>query len=164
MGSGKSAVGKNLAEVLGYKFIDLDSYIQNEEGKTITEIFKNKGEIYFRKIESNYLNDVLNLNASVVSLGGGTPCYGTNMDRIKSANNTTSVYLKASVSCLSERLFKEKDHRPIISHISNKNELDEFIGKHLFERVPFYSQSAYTVNTDDKTIDEVVETIVLKLF
>lgn len=165
MGSGKSAVGKKLAEILGYGYIDLDDYIQQKEGKTISEIFKSKGEIYFRKIESKCLSEVIVANNnSVISLGGGTPCYGHNMDLIKKTKNVSSVYLKASIPSLSERLFKEKHNRPLISHIENKELLNEFIGKHLFERSSYYSQSDITINTDHKSVDEVVESIVLKLF
>jgi shikimate kinase len=165
MGSGKSAVGKKLSDVLSFGYIDLDDYIQQKEGKTIAGIFKNRGEIYFRKIESKYLNEVIGTNTnSVISLGGGTPCYGHNMDLIKNTENASSVYLKASISSLSERLILEKDQRPLISHIENKEQLNEFIGKHLFERSPYYSQSEITVNTDHKSVDEVVASIILELF
>jgi shikimate kinase len=165
MGSGKSAVGKKLSDVLSFGYIDLDDYIQQKEGKTIAGIFKNRGEIYFRKIESKYLNEVIGANTnSVISLGGGTPCYGHNMDLIKNTENASSVYLKASISSLSERLILEKDQRPLISHIENKDQLNEFIGKHLFERSPYYSQSEITVNTDHKSVDEVVASIILELF
>ena len=59
MGSGKSSVGKKLSDVLDFDYLDLDDYIQQKEGKTITEIFKDKGEIYFRKIKNQYLNEVV---------------------------------------------------------------------------------------------------------
>jgi shikimate kinase len=165
MGSGKSAVGKKLSDVLSFGYIDLDDYIQQKEGKTIAGIFKNRGEIYFRKIESKYLNEVIGTNTnSVISLGGGTPCYGHNMDLIKNTENASSVYLKASISSLSERLILEKDQRPLISHIKDKEELNEFIGKHLFERAPYYKRSDITVNVDHKSVDEVVASIILELF
>jgi len=165
MGSGKSVIGKKLSEVLNYNYLDLDDYIQLKENKSITEIFKSKGEIYFRKIESKYLDEVIvdKLN-TVISLGGGTPCYSENMTKIKHAKNASSIYLKTSISVLAERLLSEKNHRPLISHIQDKKDLIEFIGKHLFERNPYYTQSDITVNTDQKSIDEVVESIVLKLF
>lgn len=164
MGSGKSSVGKKLSDVLGFKYIDLDDYIQQKENSTINEIFKNKGEIYFRKIESKYLNEVMSIkNNSVISLGGGTPCYGRNMEGIKNAKNAFSIYLKASILSLTERLFLEKDKRPLISHLKDKKELKEFIGKHMFERSPYYNQSDITIDTDQKSIEDVVESIVLKL-
>jgi shikimate kinase len=165
MGSGKTLIGKKLSSILDFGFIDLDDYIQDKEGKTIAEIFNKKGEIYFRKIESKYLVEVIDSNTNtIISLGGGTPCYGHNMDIIKNAKNASSVYLKASIPSLSERLILEKDQRPLISHIENKELLNEFIGKHLFERSSYYSQSDITVNTDHKSVNEVIESIILKLF
>lgn len=165
MGSGKTVIGKKLSGLLGYGFIDLDDYIQGKEGKTIAEIFNKKGEIYFRKIESKYLAEVIDSNNNtIISLGGGTPCYGHNMDMIKKVKNTSSVYLKASIQSLSERLILEKDQRPLISHIESKELLNEFIGKHLFERSSYYSQSNITVSTDHKSVDDVIESIILKLF
>jgi len=165
MGSGKSSVGEKLSAIISYDYLDLDNYIQQKEGKTISEIFKNKGEIYFRTIESKYLEEIIGTaDNTVISLGGGTPCYGQNMKTIKSSKNASSVYLKTSIASLSERLFSERDERPLISHLKNREELNEFIGKHLFERFSYYDQSDITVNTDQKTIDEVVEAIILKLF
>jgi len=165
MGSGKSVIGKKLSEVLNYNYLDLDEYIQLKENKTITDVFEVKGEIYFRKIESKYLKEIIeDTYNTVISLGGGTPCYGENMSIIKTADNASSIYLKTSISVLSERLFSEKDHRPLISHIQNKDELIEFIGKHMFERSPYYNQSDIVLDTDQKSIDKVVESIVLKLF
>ena len=163
MGSGKSTVGKKLSEQLGHRYIDLDDYIQKREGHSIAQIFKNKGEIYFRKVESKYLKEVLGIHGAVISLGGGTPCYGHNMDIIKNADDAFSIYLKATISNLTDRLFKEKDSRPLISHINQKQDLSEFIGKHLFERSPFYSQSDITLETDNKTVDEIAEMIITKL-
>ena len=164
MGSGKSAVGKKLSDILGYGFVDFDDYIQQKEGKTIKEIFNGRGELYFRKMESKYVQEVLSNPKSVISLGGGTPCYGNNMTIIKSMENASTVFLKTSVPTLTERLFPEKNQRPLISKIESKDALVEFIAKHLFERTPYYSQSDITVNTDDKSIDEIAESIVSKLF
>jgi len=164
MGSGKSSVGKKLSEVLNYEYLDLDGYIEQCEGKSITELFKTKGEIYFRKVESHYLKEIISMKSkTIISLGGGTPCYGNNMDLIKNSNNTTSIYLKTSIANLSDRLFLEKEKRPLISHLKDKEELKEFIGKHLFERSAYYNQSDKIINTDQKSLDEVVQTIVTEL-
>ena len=165
MGSGKSVIGKKLSEVLNYNYLDLDDYIQLKEYKTITDIFKEKGEIYFRKIETKFLKEIIDEKTNtVISLGGGTPCYGENMSIIKNAHHASSIYLKTSISALTERLFSEKNHRPLIAHIEDKKELIEFIGKHMFERSPYYNQSDIVLDTDQKSIDKVVESIVLKLF
>lgn len=165
MGSGKSLIGKQLAQKLNVNYIDLDDYIQNKEKASITEIFQNKGEIYFRKIEHQHLKELLsNSTNAVIALGGGTPCYGNNIEIIKTAENAVSVYLKTAIPTLVNRLFKEKNNRPLISHISDTNALTEFVGKHLFERSPYYQQSNLAINTDDKTSELIVENIVSKLF
>ncbi len=164
MGSGKSTIGQNLSEILKFNYVDLDDYIQDKEGKTISELFKLKGEIYFRKIESQYLNEVLTLENTIVSLGGGTPCYGSNMQEIASSNNCKSIYLKSSIPNLVERLFGERASRPLIAHLKSKEELTEFIGKHLFERSVYYNQADMTISVDKKSIPEIVEEIVIGLF
>jgi shikimate kinase len=162
MGSGKSVIGKALAKILNYQFLDLDTYIEKQEQQTISEIFKNKGEIYFRKKEQYYLQEVLlGSNQTIIALGGGTPCYGVNMQTIK--ENSISIYLKASIVTLAKRLAKEKAQRPLISNIDNEA-LQEFIGKHLFERNPFYTQAQTTVVVDGKTVEEVVKAIVATLY
>ncbi len=164
MGSGKSSVGKQLAEVLDYQFIDLDAYIADAENTSIPEIFAKKGEIYFRKVEAKALNDVLNAQENcVLALGGGTPCYGNNMNLILNSPNIQSVYLKTGVMALTERLLKEKDNRPLISHIQTKEDMQEYVGKHMFERSVFYNQSHLAVTTDGKTVKDIVESILLQL-
>ena len=164
MGSGKSTIGQEFSKILKFDYVDLDDYIQLKEGKSISELFKSKGEIYFRKKESQYLLEVLSLETTVVSLGGGTPCYGNNMQYISDSANSKSIYLKASIPNLVERLFDERTSRPLISHLGNKEDLTEFIGKHLFERSAYYNQADITQSVDGKSIDEIVEELVLKLF
>ena len=161
MASGKSAVGKVLTASLNMQFIDLDSFIEEKEQLSVPEIFSMKGEIYFRKKEGQYLQELLDLNEdTVISLGGGTPCYGSNMTTILNSDNVKSIYLKASIPSLINRLKNEKIKRPLISHIKTNHELTEFIGKHLFERSPYYDQAHFKINTDNKSKEEIVEEII----
>jgi shikimate kinase len=158
MGSGKSAVGMSLAKRLGINFLDLDNYIEKELNTTINDIFTAKGELYFRKKEHEYLQQVLQQQESlVIGTGGGTPCYSGNM---KLLTDTTShvFYLKVSVSGLVTRLKMEKEKRPLLHHISDED-LPEFIGKHLFERNPFYMLAHHTIVCDGKTLLEISEEI-----
>ncbi len=101
---------------------------------------------------------------SVISLGGGTPCYGDNMKLITEAEDSKSVYLKASIPQLVMRLKDEKNKRPLISHLKSEEQLVEFIGKHLFERSVFYNQSNVTLSVDNKSINSIVEGVILQLF
>ena len=78
MGSGKTEIGSRISQKLGMKFIDLDQYIEKKEDSSITRIFEKKGDIYFRKIESKYLHEIIKKDNIVLSLGGGTPCYHQN--------------------------------------------------------------------------------------
>ncbi len=165
MASGKSTLGRILAKKINYDFIDLDDYIEEKEKRSVSDIFKSKGEIYFRKMETLYLKELLNNKTKLVlSLGGGTPCYSNNMDFIRNITNVKSIYLKASIPTLVARLKKEKSKRPLIAHIETDELLTEFIGKHLFERSHFYNLSEITITSDNKTEDGIIEELVLQLF
>jgi len=131
---------------------------------SIPDIFQTKGEIYFRKIEATYLLEILNSNTNLVlALGGGTPCYGMNMDNINKSPSTNSIYLKASIPTLVNRLESEKDTRPLLKSVKSKEELQEYIGKHLFERNSYYSRANMVVSTDNKTKKDILEELVFKL-
>lgn len=164
MGSGKSTIGRKLAEIVESEFIDLDDYIQKSENLTIPEIFETKGEIYFRKMEHFYLKEVLQRNNIILALGGGTPCYGSNMEVILNAKEAHSIYLKSSIPNLVQRLTLEKAQRPLIARLKTDEELAEFIGKHLFERSVYYSKCHQTVVTDGKSVLDIAEAIVASLF
>lgn len=158
MGSGKSTVGRKLAQELGLSFYDLDTYIEEKLGQSISQIFQEKGEVFFRKKEHELLNEWFRAHESgVLALGGGTPCYAGNMDFI--LGQTKNVfYLRLTVPSLVERLRKEQEHRPVIAHLSAAA-LPEFIGNHLFERASFYTQAPITIPCDQKSVEEVVTEI-----
>lgn len=165
MTSGKSTIGKLLAKKLNYVFLDLDTYIEEKANTTIPNIFANKGEIYFRKLESINLQEVISSRKNtVLSLGGGTPCYANNMEVILNTNNSISVYLKVSLNELVNRLEKEKQQRPLVSHLKTKGEMLEFVGKHLFERSNYYNQANIVIDTDNKSKEKIIEDIILQLF
>lgn len=162
MGSGKSIVGLSLAHKLKISFIDLDNYISEKEQSSVSEIFKLRGEIYFRKKETFYLQEILNdVDNVIIATGGGTPCFGNNMELLK--NKSETIYLKTSINSLVKRLIPNKQKRPLISHLYDED-LPEFIGKHLFERAPYYQQSEFIVATDNKSIQEIVDEIESMLF
>lgn len=165
MGSGKSSIGKQLAAKLGYTFTDLDGQIEAEEKRSISEIFLDKGVLYFRNRENSLLRTLAKEDTnSVIATGGGTPCYGDTMDFLLSNKRCITVYLKASLEPLCDRLFLEKDNRPLIAHIEDKEVLKDFVRKHLFERAFYYNQSEITISIDGATIEEILEEIVARLF
>lgn len=165
MASGKSTIGKKLAKKTGFQLVDLDYFIEEKEGIRVSEIFKLKGEIYFRKQESFYLKQLLmSKDDMVLSVGGGTPCYGQNMELILNTEKARSVYLKASLNKLVKKLFKKKSKRPLIAHIDTKEALTEFVGKHLFERSQFYNKAEIVVSTDGVSKKKITKKIVKALF
>ncbi|GGG24431.1 shikimate kinase [Christiangramia forsetii] len=164
MGSGKSHIGKRLAEKINQKFMDFDAEIEKMENASISEIFQKKGEIYFRKLERKILKELTDIDEdAVISLGGGTPCYGDNMELIKASKDATSFYLKLNIETLTERLETEKDHRPMISHLKEKDKLEEFIRKHLFERGFYYNQSDHVIDCNDESAATIISKIQEKL-
>lgn len=157
MGSGKTHVAKVLSQKIQLKIIDLDKEISIKNNLTIPEIFKQKGEIFFRKQEKQTLEELLSTNESgILSLGGGTPCFYNNMDLL--IEKTETFFLRTSVGTLSERLIPQKQKRPLIAHLADED-LPEFIAKHLFERNTFYSKAKFTVDTDRKTPEQIADEI-----
>ena len=159
MGVGKSLIGQHLSNILNQKFIDLDEYIATKKNKSIHDIFRDSGDIYFRKIESQLLNDcLLNNNNIILSVGGGTPCYNNNMSLINS-NENISVYLKNRNVELAKRLFQIKEYRPLISDIESEEKMIEFVSKHLFEREVFYNQATVKINCHGNDINKICKEI-----
>lgn len=157
MASGKSTIGKALADKRDIKFIDLDHYIAEKEKLDIAEIFNRKGESYFREKELHYLIQILQKKDSfVLALGGGTPQVAGIIEVVK--KQSLSVYLKASPETLYYRLAPLPVERPLLTHITS-DFLQDYIALHLKERAPFYEQAAIILNTDNREVDEVVEMI-----
>lgn len=160
MGSGKSLIGKALSKHLKIDFVDLDAYIEGQERQTIADIFKIQGELGFRKLEFQYLQKLIQINKeSVLALGGGTPCYFDNMAQLNAQPAIKSIYLKTKLPTLVDRLWLEREHRPMIAHLQSKEALTEFIGKHLFERQPFYNQALFSIETAEKKVVDIVAEI-----
>lgn len=138
--SGKSTLGRHLAKRLSYKFVDMDEMIEKQELMTVQEIFKHKGEDYFRQIESKTLKSIEANQQLVIATGGGVPCFFDNIDYIK--QNGTSVFLNVQAEDLLKRIQKSDiNNRPLI----NKNTTDESLLKSLQERcayrLPYYQQA-----------------------
>ncbi|HOZ88407.1 MAG TPA: shikimate kinase [Bacteroidia bacterium] len=147
MGSGKSTLGKNLAGLLQLNFIDLDSYIETHEKKTIPLIFEQQGETGFREIENACLIEVLKVQpTSVIALGGGAICSARNLTLVKNAG--LLVYLELSATDLANRLKNDPGDRPLLKNIPNE-ELVQTIALKLSDRELFYRQAHLTVNGSD---------------
>lgn len=159
MGSGKSTVSQLLAEKLKLDFIELDKEIEKKENFSISDIFAQKGEIYFRKKETLVLEETLShTKNAIISLGGGTPCYGNNLELLKNDEELKLVYLKVTPQNLTQRLFKERAKRPLIANLEEEK-LEEYVRKHLFERQFYYLQSDVIIDANNKTVEDLVAEI-----
>jgi shikimate kinase len=139
--SGKSTVGKALAVLLQYEYIDLDSKIEECEGKPIPKIFSENGETYFREVESRLLKDLAPYSGIVVATGGGVPCFFDNMAFIK--KNGISVFLDIPVKELINRIqLHGVEDRPLIAKMK---ELEKELRDKLDWRRPYYSQADLTI-------------------
>lgn len=143
MGAGKTTIGKALSKELGIIFYDLDWYIENRMRKTVSQIFAERGEEGFRKIEYNMLHEVAEFEDVIISCGGGTPCFFDNMDYLNQQGQV--VYLKAEPEVLYKHLLMAKVERPLIKGKSQE-ELLAFIRDQLDRREPFYSKARYTLD------------------
>lgn len=138
MGSGKTFAGKKIASQLGYQFIDLDQMIEDRHKTTIPNIFEKFDETAFRIIENKTLMLTFQLENTVISTGGGTPCFHNNMTLMNQHGIT--VYLKMHPKSLYHRLIRSKKKRPLLLNRS-KDELLDYIGEQLTEREPYYNKA-----------------------
>ena len=139
MGAGKTTIGKQMAQRLGWQFVDMDLFIENRYHKEISNIFAEKGEVFFREIERSVLKEVSQFENTVIATGGGTPCFFDNMERMNRTGIT--VYLKMQVSELVRRLFTCKQERPLIKDKSME-ELAQFVTDSLSKREVWYNRAA----------------------
>ena len=153
MGSGKSYIGKKICDKINLSHIDLDDYIVKHEHKSITNIFIENGEIYFREIEKQYLSKIINRDNFLLSTGGGTPIYYDNLD-LMNVHGTT-IYLKYSHITLYNRLKNSKDNRPLIKDLSN-NQLKRFIKEELDNREEIYNKAKIIIEEKDISINKII--------
>lgn len=143
MGSGKTTVGKALSKETGMMFYDLDWYIESRMRKTVAQIFAEKGEEGFRKIEHNMLHEVAEFENVIISCGGGTPCFFDNIDYINQHGEV--VYLKATPEVLYRHLLMGKVERPLIKN-KTPEELIAYITEQVAKREEFYNKARYTLD------------------
>lgn len=156
MGCGKSTFGKKLALKLNWNFIDLDDYIEEKEGERIVDIFKHRGEAYFRGLETKAVEATAKMKRTIISTGGGTPCFNNNIESINSLG--LSVYIKLSPIVLKKRLLNETNKRPLLSGL-NEDELLTFIVSKLAEREGDYLKSEIIFNFNEDAVPNFIEKI-----
>ncbi len=157
MASGKTTIGRALARKTGLRHIDLDFYIEQRFHSTVREIFANKGEAEFRRIESAMLREVGEMTDVIVSCGGGTPCFGDNMDYMNSRGLT--VCLQASDDVIADRIIDAGNKRPLMAGKS-KDEVLTTLREHMKVRKPFYDKAAIIISGDRlENKSQIAETV-----
>jgi shikimate kinase len=150
MGSGKTTIGRALSEKLGIPVIDTDEMIEKKAGKTIPAIFADEGEERFRKYEQEILKQ-LPTNDVIITTGGGMVISKENLSWMKKHGNV--IFLSCSLDIIFQRL-QSDTNRPLFSQ--NKEKMKELYEK----RLPYYLEAAFTIDTSQKSVEEIVEDIV----
>ncbi len=150
-GSGKSSIGKELAELMNCGLIDLDAYIVKKEKLSIPLIFKTKGEDHFRKAETDALKEIIEKHKKgVVAVGGGTPCFNNNLNLMQ--NGGKCIYLKVGIDTLAERIENDPNERPLFSKL-NGRKLKEKVTSMLAHREKFYKKALISFVAEGKPAD-----------
>jgi len=158
MGSGKSTLGALLAEQTATPFYDLDKEIEREDLLSVSDIFKFRGEEYFRILESEVLKKLtINSIPAVFALGGGALTQAENLKFV--LNHGVLIYLETSIPVLVQRLTNESSSRPIISKYKGV-ELKQFIETHLGRRSKDYQKAHFTINTDQISISKIANRLI----
>ena len=151
MGSGKTHWGRQLSKKLELPFFDLDSVVVETEKKTITEIFAQNGEEFFRYKEKEVMEELVSDHEKfILSCGGGTPCFFNNIAFMKKTGKV--IWLNTSIDILKERLLKERMSRPLIKAIGDA-ELKNYIVRKLGERRMYYEQADVIVDKEKASLD-----------
>ena len=156
MGSGKSAVGKMLSEVMGVPFSDTDSIIEKEVGKEINKIFDDSGERYFRQVEEKVVERALENKPHIISTGGGSIVSPKTRNLIKV--KSCSIWIQCDVRIIAKRLHNQRN-RPLLK---NKNILDTLIEKNE-DRIKFYSKADINIKNENPNLEQVVDSITSNL-
>jgi len=159
MGSGKSTIGKYLAELQNHSFLDTDLLIEEKIQQNLKDFILESGEISFRLLEREVLKEVIDSQQkSVVATGGGLPCFEENTQLL--LENGILVFIDTPEEVLFNRLLND-DSRPLIENL-NKTELMKYISVKLAERRSFYEQASIKIS-GDKSINEICTEINEKL-
>jgi shikimate kinase len=153
MGTGKSTVGRAVADILRYTFLDTDDVIEARAGATIQEIFQHHGEPVFREWEHRIVEELTRRNKTVIATGGGLPANETNLTSLKS--HSLVVCLWSSPEKIWQRV-KSQTHRPLLNDADPLGKIKEL----LEIRAPYYRQADVLINTEFRSLHEVTRQVI----
>ncbi|WP_422361256.1 shikimate kinase [Reichenbachiella sp.] len=154
-GSGKSTLGKQLAEKLNRNFFDLDAEIERMAGWVIPDIFEQIGEDYFRELENSVLTMLIKLNEpAVIATGGGAPCFFDNMDQMNGAGAT--IFINTPMDTIIERVKKEKSTRPLVNRMEDDSLAQDMEALYK-KRLPHYEKASFTTNSNLQDVVQFLE-------
>ncbi len=156
MFSGKSTVGKKLASIMNYNFIDTDKYFEEKYKISIFDFFEKFGEEMFRKFEHEILKELVVKDNVIISTGGGLPCFNENMDIINKEG--ISIYLEMPYNAIINRQKNSKQKRPLLKN-KTQEEIETYLLDLLTKREPIYQKSKITIDAQNIDFYSLKETI-----
>ncbi len=156
MGSGKTTLGKQVSRITGHEFVDMDYIIEKEVGMTISQIFEQMGESWFRNKETEVFSRFSSESNLVVATGGGAPCFNNNMDLMNRVGIT--VYIKPDTATLASRLENARYFRPLIASLTH-DELLNHINERLTAREPYYNQAKCIIKGNNIKPEHVIRLV-----
>lgn len=156
MYSGKTTLGRRLAQRLGYRFVDLDQLFEERYRTTIPLFFARYGEPAFRQLERRLLHETAAYSATVISTGGGTPCQSDNMEFILS--HGLALYLQLSLDAICSRMAVSRKVRPVLASKS-PDARRAFVAEQLRQREPYYLRAHHTVDAFCGSVPHLIDTL-----
>ena len=153
MGTGKTAVAREIAKRLKMKYTSADDLIEKQEGKKIADIFKENGEPYFREVEQKIIKELSSQDNSVIDAGGGAVLCDENMNNL--CRNGIIICLTASVDTILART-QGRSRRPLLNVDDPRKKIEELLAR----RAPFYAKADYTIDTTNLNIADVAEKVI----
>ena len=153
---GKTTIGKKIANKIGYGFVDMDVLFEEKYKITISAFFEKYGQDAFRILEQKLLHTTASMDNMVIATGGGTPCFGDNMEWINA--NGLSIYLKTNEGFIVDRLKNAKKQRPLVKNIL-PDDLPSYVAEAIKQREPYYSQATITMPNNEMDLSSIIAEI-----
>lgn len=156
MGAGKTTAAKRIANRLGWDVADTDAMFEEKYRISVDDFFQKYDETLFRRLESEMLKSTENLTNTVISTGGGTPCFHNNMAWM--LEHGLTVFLRISPKAVADRLLLSKKKRPLAKGKSEA-ELTDYVEQHYASRLSIYEQATITVKSENLDLDSLIKLI-----